>query len=313
MIEISEREKLTRRGSFWGIAGNAFLAVFKLTIGFFSGSLAIIADGVDSATDIITSALTLIASKISNRPADAGHPFGHEKIETIITKVMSFIILFAGYNVFHTAYEKLKNPEEILYPGWILGICVVSIIIKFALYKYKYAIGQKINSPSFIADALNLRNDILTSAGVFVGMLVFVITKINWIDPILAMLVSLFIFKVGFSIFFEMSKELMDSSEEMGEIYQEIVKTLHDFKEVKNPHKIRVRKAGFVYFLELHLEVKPSMTVFDAHTLTEEIENAIINSISGMKEIIIHIEPYGNQQEEGFGFDSKTIKEHFSK
>jgi len=158
-----------------------------------------------------------------------------------------------------------------------------------------------------------LRNDILTSAGVFVGMLVFVITKINWIDPILAMLVSLFIFKVGFSIFFEMSKELMDSSEEMGEIYQEIVKTLHQFQEVKNPHKIRVRKAGFVYFLELHLEVKPNMTVFDAHTLTEEIEKAIYNSISGMKEIIIHIEPYGNQQEEGFGFDSKTIKEHFSK
>lgn len=313
MTELCERERLTRVGSIWGIAGNAFLAIFKIGIGFFSGSLAIIADGIDSATDIVTSFLTFIASKISNRPADAGHPFGHEKIETIITKVMSVIILFAGYNVFHSAYEKLKNPEEIAHPSWVLAICIVSIIIKFVLYKYKYAIGKKINSPSFIADALNLRNDILTSAGVLIGMIVYVTTKINWIDPVLAMLVSLFIFKIGFSIFFETSKELMDSSTEMGDLYKEIVKSLKIFQEVKNPHKIRIRKAGFVYFLELHLEVKPEMTVAKAHKLTEEIEQAIKESISGMKEIIIHIEPFGNQEEEGFGFDTDTIQEYFQK
>lgn len=313
MIEICERERLTKLGSFWGIAGNAFLAVFKIGIGLASGSLAIIADGIDSATDIITSFLTLVAAKISNQPADADHPFGHEKIETIISKVMSFVIIFAGYNVVHTSIERLKDPQPLTNPLLVVAICLISILVKYFLYKYKYRIGQKINSPSFIADALNLRNDMLTSAGVFVGMLAYVVTGINWIDPVIAILVALFIFKVGLSIFFESSRELMDSSTELGALYKEIVKNLHQFKEVKNPHKIRVRKAGFVYFLELHLEVKPSMTVYHAHRLTEKIEQTIIKSISGMKEIIIHIEPYGNRQEEGFGFDSKSIEEHFSK
>jgi cation diffusion facilitator family transporter len=310
-MEIN-REKLAQRGSIVGIVLNLILATGKLFTGFLTGSLAIMADGIDSATDIATSFLTLIAAKISNRPADASHPYGHERAETIITKVLSFVILYAGFEVFTSAVSNLMAKErDFSNLHIVLIVSFISFLAKIFLYKYKLSIGKKINSSSFIADAYNMKNDIFTSASIFIGILIFFITGFEKIDAILALIVSIFIFKVGIEMFMETSNEIMDGSKELGDIYSLIVKTLENHREVKNPHKIRVRKNGFVYFIDMHLEVDENMTVREANEICAKIEEDIISLNNYIKDVTIHIEPIGNMEKEQFGHNLKTIKKTF--
>jgi len=139
------------------------------------------------------------------------------------------------------------------------------------------------------------------------------ITGIWWIDAILAIFVSIFIFKVGISLFMESSNELMDGSKELGEVYNDILKGMERFCQVKNPHRIRVRKSGYVYFVEMHIEIDPQMTVHQAHMIVKNIENEIKKENPYIRDVIIHIEPLDNEEKEGFGFNVKSIKKTFGK
>ena len=313
-ITAEQRESLARKGSLIGIAGNAVLGFLKLFIGFVTGSLAITADGVDTVTDIFTSFLTLIATKLSSKPADESHPYGHEKIEPIITKILSLIVIYAGYEVLSSAISRLgAKQSEIKDVSLILVVSAISVFTKFFLYRYKLSIGKKINSSSFIADALNMRNDVFTSISVLAGVFLIFITGIWWIDALLAMFVSVFIFKVGISLFMESSNELMDGSKELGDVYNDILKGMESFCQVKNPHRIRVRKSGYVYFVEMHIEIDPQMTVHQAHMIVKNIENEIKKENPYIRDVIIHIEPLDNEEKEDFGFNVRSIKKTFGK
>ncbi|PNR96627.1 cation diffusion facilitator family transporter [Petrotoga sp. 9PWA.NaAc.5.4] len=310
----SEREKAAVKASWIGVFINGLLAFLKLLIAFFTGSIAILADGIDTATDIMTSFLTLIASKISSKPADESHPFGHERAETIVTKVMSLIIIYAGVQVLIGAIESLVKGEAFIEsPFLVFWISLISIITKFALYRYKYVIGNKIRSSSLVADALNMRNDILTSLSVLIGILCYIFLDIKWVDPVVAIIVSIFIFKVGIEMFIETSDEFMGSSRELGEIYSNILEVVEKFEDAHNPHKIRVRKSGYVYFIEMHIEVNGEMTVKEANNLAYKIENELKNMNPYIKDVIIHVEPLGNVEVEEFGLDKSSIKRIFNK
>lgn len=311
-IKNKEREFLAIKASIIGVIGNTFLAIIKFLIGVITGSLAITADAIDSATDVITSIMTYIAAKISNKPADENHPYGHEKAETIITKLLSLVIIYAGFEVLTRAISNLLSGDiDITNLNYILLISFISLLIKYFLYKYKLIIGKKIVSASSIADAYNMKNDIFTSASIFIGILIFYFTGIKQIDSILAIFVSFFIFKVGISMFLETSNELMDGSNELGEIYNEIVKIVDQYSEIKNPHKIRVRKSSFVYFIDMHVEVDENMTVKKANSLSFIIEKDIKNSNYRIKDITIHFEPFGNKEKEEFGHNKESIEKTF--
>ncbi len=310
--EISYREKEARKSSVVGILLNSFLGIIKVLAGLMTNSLAILADGIDSITDIITSFLTLIASKIANKPADESHPYGHERIEPIITKILSIVVLFAGYQVLYNALSRLFSEKiTIEYPLLIFIISIISVVVKLFLYYYKKKIGEKINSSSVIADALNMRNDVFTSTSVAFGILLFYLTGITWIDSVIAIFVSLIIFKVGIEMFLETSNELMDGSKELGEIYKITIQAANEFKCIKNPHKIRVRKSGYVYFVDLHIELDPEMTIKEANEITERYENKIKELNSYIKDIVIHMEPFENDENEGYGLDKNKIKKYF--
>jgi cation diffusion facilitator family transporter len=288
------------------------LGILKVSIGFFTNSLAILADGIDSVTDIITSFLTLIASKIANKPADESHPYGHERIEPIITKILSIVILFAGYQVLYNALSRLFSEQvTIEQPFLIFVVSIISVLIKLFLYFYKKNIGKKINSSSVIADAMNMRNDVFTSTSVAVGILIFYLTGITWIDSVIAIFVSIIIFKVGIEMFLETSNELMDGSKELGEIYKITIEAAENFNCIKNPHKIRVRKSGYVYFVDLHIELNPNMSIKEANQITEKYENKIKELNNYIKDVVIHMEPYENDENEGYGLDKNQIKKFF--
>ena len=311
-MNLENRNKLVNRAAYAGIIGNTFLAILKVSIGIFTGSLAILADGIDTTTDIATSFLTLVAAKISNRPPDKSHPYGHEKIETIITKLLSLVIIFAGYNLLIKSIKNIIKPEfKINNLILVLITAFISLVIKYFLFKYKLNIGKKINSSSSIADAMNMKNDVLISFSVMSGIFVYYITGIKVIDPLIALFVSILIFKVGFETFFEASNDLMDGSKDLGEIYLSIIKVVDNKKEVKNPHKIRVRKSGFVFFVDMHLEMDGNKTINEAHSIIMEIEKEIKQLNVYVKDITIHVEPLGNKEKECFGYDEELIKRTF--
>jgi len=309
----SKREKLAANVSWMGIIINTALAFLKLVISFITGSMAILADGIDTTTDIITSILTLIASKISSKPADESHPFGHERAETIVTKVLSLVIIYAGFQVL-TGIQSIINHNFLIHrPYLVLWISLISIVTKYFLYKYKFSVGNKIRNSSLVADALNMKNDILTSLSVFIGIIFYLTLNIMWVDSLVAIIVSVFIFRVGIKMFLETSDEFMGSSKELGEIYYNTLEAVEKIGKAYNPHKIRVRKAGYVYFVELHIEVDEEMTIKEANEIASQVERELKKINPYIKDVIIHVEPLGNIEEEEFGFDKNSIKRIFDK
>ena len=309
-MDYSEREKISTRSSLISIFTNAFLALLKIFIGFFTKSMAILADGLDTATDILTSFMTLIAGKISNKPPDIKHPYGHERAETIATKVVSLIIIYAGFEVLFNSIKRLINKEVIIENAlYVVVIAFISVITKFILYKYRLSVGRKIHSNAIIADALNMKNDILTSSSVLIGMLVLYFTDIWWLDSVIAIFVSFMILKTGFEQFMESSNEFMESSPELKEIYNLVIAESQKCTCVKNPHKIRARKFGYKIFVDMHIELPPDMTVKEANDISAKLEQKIKEKNNYIRDIVIHIEPYGNVEKECFGINSENIKD----
>jgi len=303
-----ERDKIAKKGSVIGIIVNSALAFFKIIFGFLSGSVAILGDGVDSASDIITSAITLISTQISAKPPDKEHPYGHERAETIATKVVSMIIFFAGGQLTITSIQRLfQGIPEIKYMGIIILISSISIATKYFLFKYKYNIGKSIDSSVFIADAYNMRNDILISLSVLSGMLVIYFTGLVIVDTILGIFVSAVVIKNAVELFLESSQELMDGIDQKSDVYKQLFDALKNLKEIKNPHKVRIRKMGYKYLVELDIEVNGSLTVRKAHKIAKDVERTIKKTNKNIYDVHVHIEPSGNIEDEKYGVSNEEV------
>ena len=155
---------------------------------------------------------------------------------------------------------------------------VISIITKYISIDTNIQLVRKLKVLLFVADALNMRNDILTSLSVFIGIIFYLLFDITWVDPLVAIIVSIFIFRVGIKMFIETSDEFMGSSREL-EIYSNILEATKKFDNVFNPHKIRVRKAGYVYFVEMHIEVDEKLTIKEANDIASKVEKKLNKSI----------------------------------
>jgi len=173
-----------------------------------------------------------------------------------------------------------------------------------------FTIGKKIKSDLIIANAKNMRNDIITSFSVFIGLGFTIILRLPILDPIIAILVSLWILKTGLQIFLETSSELMDGVNDTG-IYKSIIEISKQFKSVKNPHKVRVRKLGNMFAIDLDIEVAPELTVKEAHEVVTRLEYELKSKIDNIYDIMIHIEPYDNiQTDELYGINEKILEKY---
>jgi cation diffusion facilitator family transporter len=164
---MNAREKALIRTSWISVIGNAILSLCKIVAGLFSGSLAVVGDGIDSATDVITSIVILYTSRIINRPPNMKYAFGYEKADTIATKFLSFVIFFAGIEMFISTGRSLINAEERELPSFLaIYVSAFSIIGKLLLAAYQYRQGKKTGSSMLIANAKNMRMDVFISTGV---------------------------------------------------------------------------------------------------------------------------------------------------
>jgi len=285
---------------------NGALSTAKVLVGLFFNSSAVLADGVDTGTDVFTSLVTLVSGRISNRPPDETHPYGHERAEAIAAKIVSFIVFYAGVSLFFTSVKRMIFGEHPQIQGVLpLLVTVLSMIVKTWLFLYKYRVGKKLNSSALIADALNMRNDILISSTVLFGV---ILSKVGlfWMDSIAALVVSIMIIRTAFNIFRETSYELMDGMHDL-EIYQEIFDAVESVKGVKNPHKVRVRQVGYKYFVDIDIEVDPNLTVGMGHDIATQVKQAIIGKNDRIVDVLVHVEPAGNVEQEPFGLDHEKL------
>ncbi|KAF2959652.1 MULTISPECIES: cation diffusion facilitator family transporter [unclassified Thermotoga] len=298
-----ERHEEIKKGAWIGIFGNAVLAALKILVGLLTGSYAILADGIDTSTDIFTSFVILLSSRISGKPPDETHPYGHERAETIASKIISFVMFYAGASLLVESVKRLVEQEFSLELTLTAFIVVgISVAGKTFLFLYKLSLGRRLNSLATISDALNMRNDIMISGTVLAGMFAMKTFGWWWLDSLLAIFVSILILRTSFSVFYEAAYELMDGMKRTElDMYDDIFVVLERFPNVHNPHRMRIRRVGTKYFIEMDIEVDGKMSVKDAHELTVKIRKEMMRRRDDIEDVTIHVEPLGNVEEEGFG------------
>lgn len=307
---VNNRIKLIKQSSWVGIIGNGILAVLKVVVGLISGSVAVIADGIDSASDIVGSIITYYASNVSERPPDKEHPWGHKRIEAIATKVIAILILFAGLQLVISTVSMLWKGEVREIPGYAaIVVTIISIIGKAGIAIYKFRVAGKTNSLMVKADAINMKNDIFLSLSVLVGLGLTYITNLPIIDTLVGVALGLWIIKSGAELSIESNTELMDSFENQELWYKKLFSIAEETDGVYNPHRARIRKLNNLYDIHLDIEVDAHLSIKQGHVIVQTLEENIKESFVDVFDIMIHIEPLGNEEDEEFGLRPEDFLE----
>jgi cation diffusion facilitator family transporter len=298
---MKDRASLLKTASLIALVGNALLAAAKLVVGFASGSLAVVGDGIDSSTDVVIAIVALFTARIVDKPGDREHPYGHSRAETVATTVLAFVVFFAGSQLFMRTASALISGEAAVIPSSIaIAVTLVSIVGKLILSWTQFHFGKRAGSSMLIANGKNMRSDVVISASVLVGLGFTFLLKMPILDRVTALLVSLWIIKVAAGIFREANTELMDGTEGAGP-YGEIFAAVSEVPGAGNPHRTRVRRLGSLLVVDLDIEVDPDLTVKVAHEIAHAVEHAIVRALPEVYDVIVHIEPRGNKEDERFG------------
>lgn len=308
MKESDSREIVLIKSSWVSTIGNAILSIAKIVVGIVSGSVAVISDGIDSASDVVISLVMLFTSRIISRPPDRRYVYGYEKAESIATKVLSLVIFYAGLQMLISTISGLFSTGEKAMPTMIaIYVTIFSIIGKLGLAYYQHTQGRKANSSLLIANAKNMRNDVIISVGVLAGLIFTFILKLPILDTITGLIISLFIIKTAVGIFLDSNVELMDGVKDMS-VYNKIFEAVDRIPQASNPHRVRSRQIGSMYLIALDIEVDGDITLNEAHKIADAVENSIKQSVENVYDIVVHIEPKGEHHSiEKFGIDKDML------
>ena len=317
IIDNKERQRKINYATWITVISNFLLALFKIILGLRGNSLSLISDGVDSSTDVVSSIAILIASRFMLEPPDKQHPWGHQRAEVIVSKILSFIILFSGLEILTSSIRKLFNPShlELSINHLILIGSLISILTKFLLVILLINYSKKIDSMMLRSNAKNMFNDIILSSSVFISLLTIYFGLSPKIDVIVACFIALWIIYSAITIFIETSQEVMDSMRNP-EIYRKIFDAVDKISEISNPHRVRVRKVGYLYDIVLDIEAPSDMPLKIVHNKTILLEEAIKESIPQILDIVIHTEPIDihndeigkKEHKEGYGLTPKDFR-----
>ena len=278
------------------VASNGLLTVGKLIIGLMTGSVSIISEGVHSGIDLLASVIALFAVKESAKPADIRHAYGHGKIENVSGTIEAALIFVAAIWIFVEAVQKITKGVRVENYNFGLLIMGLSAVCNLLISSLLMKVAKETDSVALEADALHLRTDVYTSAGVFAGLLLMRLTGWEILDPLVAMGVALLIVKAAFDLTKEAFMPLVDTALPVAE--QEIISSIinrhaHQFVEF---HKLRTRKAGSERYIDLHLVVPKYASVVEVHELCDQIEMEVNQEIPGTS-VLIHAEPCAKLEE----------------
>ena len=272
------------------ILGNVLLAILKLVIGFLYSSIALISDGVHSLSDVITSVMGYFGIRISSKPPDRNHPFGHSRFEPLVAFLIGEALLIVAYEIGRDAVYRIIGGGLIEVNGIMLAVTVFSILAKELMFRYSIHVGRKFNSQILIADAYHHRSDVLSSVAVLFG-LVAQRLGFQYGDSLAGLLVAVFLVKVSFDILLENVGYLTGKAPSF-EVCERIKKTALTVPNVLGVHDLRAHYVGSKLHVELHIEVPGDLSLKEAHDVSEEVKKRI-EEIPEVEMVFVHVDITG--------------------
>ncbi|GGJ42161.1 cation diffusion facilitator family transporter [Deinococcus roseus] len=272
--------------------------VLKYLAYHFTGSVALYSDALESIVNIVAAGAALIALRVAALPADPNHPYGHTKAEYFSAVLEGVLILFAAITIFQEAYKGFRNPHEL--QGLNVGV-IISLVasgLNGFLGSLLIRTGRALRSPALTADGKHVMTDVVTSVGVLLGVILAGLTGIKLLDPLIAMLVAFNILWTGWQLMKESVGGLMDAAPR-AELLEQVRNLVGEYAEgALEAHDLRARHAGRITFIEFHLVVPGRMTVEEAHSICDRIEEALKTTLHEV-EISIHVEPESKAKHHG--------------
>ncbi|MBY9000477.1 MAG: cation transporter [Candidatus Heimdallarchaeota archaeon] len=268
---------------------NGLLVILKLIIGFLTGSISLIADGFDSILDLITATFAGIGERISRKPADSSHPFGHYKFQLVFSLAIALTLFISSYVIASESIDRLINQTELNFSFLILIAASISFVGKIVMSIILTRIGKKINSVVIIANAKNYRTDAFASIFVIIAF-IGSYYRVWWLDPVCAFIIVGLIIFTGFDIAKVSIPDLLDKGAPE-EVLEKLQKIALSHPEVKEVHIVRLRSISGVYTGDFHILVNPDLRISEGHEISEKVKNDLEKEGS-FKDIIIHIEPF---------------------
>ena len=291
-----QRVKGIYRITIIGSIVNLLLVVCKFVAGFLGRSTAVVADAVHSLSDLITDIVVLVFVRISGKPADDDHDYGHGKYETLATAIIGIALFAVGVGILVESIEKIVavvNGAVLPRPSLLAVIVtLLSVVSKEALYWYTIKMGRKYNSQAVVANGWHHRSDAFSSVGVLIGIVGAMVLGDKWsvLDPIAAAVVSVFIVKVAIDLVKPCVDELLERSLP-NDIEQQIEQTILSVDGVTSPHHLRTRRIGNNYAIEVHIRMDGNLTLHEAHRITSAVERRLKEQFGEGTHVGIHTEP----------------------
>ena len=292
----NSRERTIYKVTLLGSFVNMLLVVIKFIFGILGCSAAMIADAVHSMSDLITDVIVVIFVKLSNKPQDEDHDYGHGKYETLATSLVGMALLFVGVMILYSGAENIYRAisgEVLRQPGLVaLFAAIISVVLKEWAYRFTIRTGQKVNSQAVIANAWHHRRDAFSSIGTSLGIGGAIFLGDKWVvlDPIAAVIVSLFIIKTACVLIKRAFDELLEKSLP-AEIEAQIMTLAEQEAGVSEIHNLRTRRIGNHIAMEMHLRMSGDTSLYIAHQRTCEIEKRLREHFGADTLINIHVEP----------------------
>jgi cation diffusion facilitator family transporter len=271
------------------IIGGILIFALKMYTWLISGSIALLSDALESIVNIMASLMMYWSIRVSDKPPDQSHPYGHQKVENLSCAIEGLLVLLASVLIAQTAYDRIYNPVELIGLNTAMILSLVATAGNGVLSLILMRSSKETGSMALEGDAKHLLSDVLSSGGVVIGLFIGQKLNIPILDPVMAMIVSVLVLKMGWDMVYKAGRELMDESCPEAEEKVRTVMDRHQHQFV-DYHDLKTRKSGEKVYAELHLSVDGEMSVKEAHDFTDHLEEDLENDVPNVV-ITIHVEP----------------------
>ncbi len=289
---------MAMRSAFLSIILSLIVVALKGGAYLLTGSVALFSDALESLINVVAAGAALAALRVASRPADAVHPYGHQKAEYFSAMLEGALIVAASLAIVYSAVQALLHPKPLEALGLGMVVSSVATLLNWGYGQYLLKIGKRLQSPALIADGKHLLSDVITSIGVLVGVGLVKFTGLHALDAMAAILVALYVLWVGYKLVQSSLLSLLDEAAPL-EVQLQLKQWVSEHAEgALEAHDFRTRHAGSVTFIEFHLVVPGAMTVQDAHAICDRLEESIGRQMPG-SQVSIHLEPEGKAKQQG--------------
>ncbi|MBO8172621.1 MAG: cation transporter [Bacillaceae bacterium] len=297
MYQPEKRSQIAERAAWIGIIANLLLAVLKGIVGFVANSRALLADAVNSASDVMGSIAVLIGLRIARQPPDEDHPYGHGKAESIAAIIVSVLLFVVGLEIGYSSFMAIFEPAVV--PGiWAVYVLIFTIVLKEILFHYQNRLGKKLNSQALIANSWDHRADVLASSAALVGVggsllgARWEIPYLIYLDPVAGVAVSLFVLRTAYKMIDEAIHNTLDHvlhEEEASQLVEEVEKV----DGVLRVDGLRAREHGHYVIVDVKISVDPRITVERGHAIGKNVKHCLMDKFAHVNDVLVHINPYG--------------------